>query len=147
MTFTKEDKRDLLKLADIIEKKEFFNERDEDNYLVETLPEAKRDGSQFNLQDWFFNCGMPACAAAHAVCEFPERFGYTGYVREKREDKDGIRICVDHDDFAEAFNLDIDDSLAITNKDQYPESCENPEPEEVADRIRMIVKRQNNTKE
>jgi len=141
MKFTKEDKRDLLKLADIIENKEFFNKKDIHGDLA-ILPKAKRDGSQFNLQDWFFTCGMPACAAGHAVCEFPERFGYTGYVKEKREDKTGREIYVNHDDFYKAFNLDEDDSLEITDVDHYTDSGGNPEPEEVADRIRMIVKRQ-----
>jgi len=128
MKFTKEDKRDLLKLADIIEKKEFFNKKN--------LPEDKRDGSQFNLEQWFFECGMPSCAAGHAVCEFPERFGCGKRV------KNGVKIYLRHHDFAEAFNLDADDSLEITDVDQYPDSLESPEPIEVANKIRMIVKRQ-----
>ena len=57
MKFTKKDYLDLLKLADIIEKKEFFNKKTPDGYLQETLPEDKRDGNQFNLGEWFFNCG------------------------------------------------------------------------------------------
>ena len=139
MKFTKEDKRDLLKLADIIEKKEFFNKTDENGELG-SLPENKRDGNQFSLKEYFFGCGMPACVAGNAVCEFPERFGYDGYVREKRSDKTGKRIYVNHTGFALAFNLRGYDSLKITDVMQYPGG--NPKPKTVANKIRMIVKKQ-----
>ena len=141
MKFKKEDRRDLLKLADIIEKKDFFDEEDAEGYLVEILPAEKRDGSQFNLKEYFFGCGMPCCAAGHAICEFPERFGYIGCVREKRADKTGKRLYVNHDNFAAAFHLHKKDSYKITDPLFYPDSGQNPKPKEVAHRIRLIVKR------
>jgi len=139
MKFTKKDYRDLLKLADIIEKKEFFNQKDEYRNSIATLPEDKRNGSQFNLQAWFFDCGMPACAAGHAVCEFPKRFGYNGYVKGKREDKNGNRLEVNFDSFADAFNLDYYDGIEITDYEKY--FSENPKPKTVAKRIRMIAQK------
>ena len=135
---TKSDKHDLLKLADIIETKEFWNKKTTDGYLDESLSEDKRDGSQFNLQEWFFSCGMPSCAAGHAICEFPERFGYAGRKKGKREDLDGNYFYVDHEDFAEAFNLDLKDSERITSTELY--KGKNPKPQTVAKRIRQVVK-------
>jgi len=126
MTFTKKDERDLLKLADIIEKKEFFNRKDKHGYCEFSLPEDKRDGKQFNLGQYYFDCGMPACAAGHAVKEFPERFYHD--------------LCVNNAIFAEAFNLDKQDGLEITMPTRY--HSKNPTPKTVANRIRMIVKRQ-----
>jgi len=132
MKFTKEDKRDLLKLADIIEKKEFFNkkERPSGNYSF-NLPKDKRDGSQFNLGQYYFDCGMPACAAGHAVCEFPKRFNNLGVKR------------TDSMVFAEAFNLGYQDAFEITIPTRYHSN--NPKPKTVANRIRMIVKKQETT--
>jgi len=142
MKFTKDDELDLLKLADIIEKKEFFNKKNSSGESLFNLPEDKRNGSQFNLGQWFFNCGMPACAAGHAVCEFPERFGYDGYTEQTREDKQGRWIRVTHRTFAFAFNISLMDSEKITYSDEY--KSDNPRPKTVANRIRMIVKRQKN---
>jgi len=128
MTFTKEDKRDLLKLADIIEKKEFFNRKNKQGYLEFSLPEDKRDGNQFNLGRYYFNCGMPACAAGHSVCEFPNRF------------PDFVSFGVDRWIFANAFNISDAEAFLITDPSSY--RGENPTPKIVANRIRMIVKRQ-----
>jgi len=122
MKFTKKDYRDLLKLADIIEKKEFFNQKDNLGRNQFDLPEDKRDQSQFNLGQYFFNCGMPACADGHAFCEFPKRF-----------------MGVDRDDFAKAFNLEDYEALEITQPHKY--SGANPKPKTVAKRIRMIAQK------
>ena len=53
----KKDKQDLLKLADIIEKKHFFNKKTIDSIstdVTKTLPENKRDGSYFNFTESLF---------------------------------------------------------------------------------------------
>jgi len=126
MKFTKEDYRDLLKLADIIEKKEFFNQKNWENHQSFDLPEDKRNRSQFNLGQYFFNCGRPACAAGHAFCEFPKRFM-------------GVHRNIDNDDFADAFNLERDEAVEITQPRRY--SSENPKPKTVAKRIRKIAQK------
>jgi len=131
MNFTEKDYQDLLKLADIIEKKEFFNKLDFFGRLSFDLPEDKKDGSQFNLSQYFFDCGMPACAASHALCEFPKRFKFTRYVKG--------HTVIDNVDFAQAFNLDEYEALEITMPSSY--SSENPKPKTVARRIRMIAQK------
>ena len=120
----KKDKQDLLKLADIIETKEFWNKKTEKGAIVSCLPENKRDGKQFNLREWFFDCGMPACAAGHAFVNFEERFS----------ENDSL---VDSGSFAKAFNLSSKDSEKITWPDSY--SSKNPKPKTVAKRIREVV--------
>ncbi len=119
----KKDKQDLLKLADIIETKEFWNKKDEDGDILYCLPENKRDGKQFNLEQWFFYCGMPSCAAGHAFVNFRERF-YE-------------EISVNSGTFARAFGLRYEDSARITWPDSY--SSKNPTPKTVAKRIREVV--------
>ena len=130
----KEDKRDLLKLADIIEGKKFFNQKKKDGLISVTscLPENKRDGTQFSLKNWFFDCGMPACVAGHAIVEFPERFGYSK-INPHNPDMHGI--CFG--DFCDAFNLPYFDARHITMPDEY--EGENPNPKTVAKRIREVV--------
>jgi len=118
MKFTKADKRDLLKLADIIEKKEFFNRKYVDGSQSFDLPEDKRDGNQFNLKDWFFHCGMPACAAGHAVCHFPGRFGYNGYIKRKRRDRDGEQLFVNFETWKFIQNLKENEKLKTGRKNQ-----------------------------
>ena len=132
----KKDKQDLLKLADIIEKKHFFNKKTIDSIstdVTKTLPENKRDGSYFNLQHWFFDCGMPACVAGHAVVEFPKRFGYSKTIPFKP----GLDILSPLD-FMHAFNLDNHyKAWIITMADAY--KSKNPNPKTVAKRIREVV--------
>jgi len=130
MKFTKKDYQDLLKLADIIEKKDFFNHKNFNGKNLFNLPEDKRDRSQFNLGQYFFNCGMPACAAGHAIYEFPKRF---------RRLKVIDRRLVDNDDFAIAFNLEKYEAIEITQPHKY--SGANPKPKTVAKRIRVIAQK------
>lgn len=130
----KEDKRDLLKLADIIEGKKFFNAKKafRSSFVKKCLPENKRDGMQFNLQHWFFDCGMPSCVAGHAVVEFKERFGYSNI----NPFKPGINR-IDSFDFGRAFNLAYADAHRITMPNSYKGA--NPTPKTVARRIREVV--------
>jgi len=124
MNFSKEDERDLLKLADIIETKEFWNEKDVDGIIVSELPEDKRDGSQFSLENWFFDCGMPSCVGGHGKVEFPGRF---------------TKAEISEEVFAEAFNISLFHSKQITMPNRY--KSKNPKPKTVAKRIREVVSR------
>ena len=127
--FGLKDELDLLRLADIIEGKEFFNNKDEFGNVKGCLPKDKRDGTQFSLQNWFFDCEMPACVGGHGFVEFPKRFSFLN--TNSKAPFIGPR------DFGRAFNLVYDYAYYITMPSEY--KSKNPNPKTVAKRIREIV--------
>jgi len=86
-----------------------------------SLPETKQDTTRFSINNWEFNCGMPACVAGHAKLIFNWK-DFSGDFESK---------------FRKFFDLSYGETDWITSIDVY-ESI-NPTPKTAAKHIQDVL--------